>query len=124
MSRMESPREQSTVTVRVPEELKDEYKAAVDSMSEDLREHITDVATGGDDGAGPDDDKLCTAWEALKELRNPRTYKVDVDMAESSIAQRTQIPGKAVRSRVLKPLEHEGWISAKWGSIQVHDRPQ
>lgn len=123
MAQMESPREQATVTVRIGGELKESYQQKVESMSEDLRSHIESVAGSDDtDRPTPDDERLEQAYLVLCELMNPRTRRIDVELAETQIAQQTQIPSSAVRSRVFKPLENSGWIKPRWGHIEVSDK--
>lgn len=122
MGRMESPREQVTVSVRVDAELKNNYKDAVDSMSEDLREHMTEVAASSDVASGPlpDDEVLADAYQALRRHAAPDTRRVNVEIARSAIAETTRISKGAVRERVLHPLEREGYITPKWGTVVVH----
>ncbi|WP_241768337.1 hypothetical protein [Haloferax sp. ATB1] len=129
MSRMKTERtESTTVTVRVDENLKDDYTSALDgSISDDLRTHMEEVARTvrdePDDDNLPDDEALRDGYMALRrtaEAYDPSGRRLDVGTAISKVAERAGIPKDAVRRRVLKPLEQEGYIAPKWGDIIVY----
>lgn len=122
MARMQSDRSgQERITVRVDPDLKEDYQASVDSMSDDLREHITTVAESEESRVeGPADEVLADAYAALRRNADPHTKRIDVEVARSTVAEATQVPKKAVHKRVLRPLEREGYITPRWGSIRVH----
>ncbi|WP_380681065.1 hypothetical protein [Salinigranum sp. GCM10025319] len=121
MGRMQSPREKDTVTVRVDSDLKQRYKESVDSMSDDLRTHIEQVAGAGEDDPLDDlDDRLTAAYRALRRHASPETHRVDVETGKSAVAEATRLNKGAVREAVLKPLEQKGYISPQWGTLVVY----
>jgi hypothetical protein len=128
MSQLESPRERATITVRVDADLKEQYKDSVDSMSDDLREHVREVVDGEetDPVAIIEDDVLREGYQALLSAANIHDVngrRLDVETATASIAERTRVPSNAVRDRVLRPLEKLGFVKPRWGSIVIR-RPE
>lgn len=128
MSRLESPREQATITVRVDADLKNQYKDAVDSMSGNLREHVRTVVDS-DTGERTDefeDEVLNRGYAALLEtadIHDPDCRQVNVDEAVSAAAEATKVPSKAVKNRILEPLEKRGYLRPAWGFVILY-RPE
>ncbi|WP_144901337.1 hypothetical protein [Halobellus captivus] len=124
MPRLQEADERATITVRVDADLKDQYKSRVDSMSDDLREHVREVVEGdeNDPTAVIEDDVLRNGYQALlsaADVHDVNGRRLDVDTATSAIAERTRVPGNAVRDRVLRPLEQLGFVKPRWGSIVI-----
>lgn len=122
MARMQSDRSgQEKISVRVDAGLKEDYQNAVDSMSGDLREHISEVAEIGETpDNGLEDAVLSDAYTELRRGADPHTNEIDVEVATSMVAEAAQVPKKAVQKRVLRPLEREGYITPRWGTVVVH----
>ncbi|AUV82062.1 hypothetical protein C2R22_10720 [Salinigranum rubrum] len=120
MSRMQSDRSNSVrITVRVDEDLKDRYKSSVDSMSDDLREHIRDAAGRATEGANvPEDDRLARAYRLL-ERNSTFDNRIDVDVAENLLAQELGMNKAVVRTSVTRKLETLGYLAPKWGTFAV-----
>lgn len=128
MSQLESPREQATITVRVDADLKSQYQSAVDSMSGDIREHVRTVVNS-DTGEKTDefeDEVLNRGYAALLEkadIHDPDGRQLNVDEAVSAAAEATKVPSKAVKNRILEPLEERGYLRPAWGFVILY-RPE
>ncbi|WP_233506005.1 hypothetical protein [Haloferax sp. Atlit-47N] len=128
MSRMKTERtESTTVTVRVDENLKDDYTSALDgSISDDIRSHMEEVARTVRDESDnnlPDDEILRDGYLALRrtaEAYDPNGRRIDVTTAISKVAERAGIPKDAVRRRVLKPLIRDDYVELDWGEIIIY----
>jgi len=128
MSRLESPRERATITVRVDADLKEQYKDSVDNMSDDLRQHVQTVVNNGTGEKTDefDDDVLNRGYAALLEkaaVHDPDGRQLGVDEAVSAAAEATKVPSKAVKTRVLEPLEERGYLRPAWGFVILY-RPE
>jgi antitoxin component of RelBE/YafQ-DinJ toxin-antitoxin module len=128
MTQLESPREQATITVRIDADLKSQYKDAVDSMSGDLRDHIQTVVESETSEKTDefDDDVLNRGYAALLEkadIHDPDGRQLNVDEAVSAAAEATKVPSKAVKNRILEPLEKRGYLRPAWGFVILY-RPE
>jgi antitoxin component of RelBE/YafQ-DinJ toxin-antitoxin module len=119
---------QAKVTTRCPEELKEEYQQVLDeqgrSMSEDVREHMQAVVNASEgtsigNNALPDNERLATAYKALRRHADPDTGGIETDVAETIVAEATSVRASVIRSNVLRPLQRRGYIRPKWGTIEV-----
>lgn len=120
------------LSVRCDADLKQQYADVLEekgkSMSDDLRDHMkaTVAAADGSSSYGvndqlPDDDTLRRAFHVLEEYVDPDTRSIDVDAAETLLADKTNTPKKVVRDRVIKPLDDRGLVRPYWGELVVAD---
>lgn len=118
------------LSVRCDAELKQQYADVLDdegkSMSDDLREHMEATVARADGASSygvndrlPDDETLRRAYHFLDEYVDPDTRSIDVDAAESIVADKTNTPKKVVRDRVIKPLDDRGLVRPYWGELVV-----
>lgn len=124
MSQLESPRERATITVRIDSDLKEQYRDEVDSMSDDLRDHIRSVVESEAGGRQQifEDKVLNDGYRALRDAahtHDPNGRRIDVSTATAAAAESTKVPSKAIRQRVFKPLEELGYLRPAWGSVIV-----
>lgn len=130
MSRLDGTDTRSTVTVRVTENLKEEYKQEVDaSMSEAIREHMRSVVNDSGDGSDAPvqfDDEILTdgfaaLCDAVETYREPGDRRLPLETAKSQVADSTNVPKKAVLDRILRPLERRNAIRPNHGDIIVRE---
>jgi predicted RND superfamily exporter protein len=109
--------ESSTISFRVADRLKQQYKAEVDNMSEDLTAHVRRVVNGTaveqteeiEPWETPDDAELAKAYRLL--CQEQRNGTVPGKQAYSLIAQHlSSMQADQVRRRVLKPLADRGYL--------------
>jgi predicted RND superfamily exporter protein len=114
--------ESSTISFRVRDALKQQFKARVDemedvdSMSEELTNHVRRVVNGTEveqvteiePWEAPEEPRLAKAYRLLCEEQ--RDGKVPGEQAKSQIAQQSSIPIDQVRRQVLKPLADRGYV--------------
>ena len=110
------------LSAKIPEELKKKFKAACDDRGETMTDALTrlimeDVEDVGGGEQLPSDSTLANGLRALRSLGR----RIDTEVAEAVVAQRTQVTQSAVRSVVFDPLEDQGWIRYDWGQITVVD---
>lgn len=115
------------ISAKVPEPLKEEFREACDergeSMTDVIEQKMKEVVDNGDEesDALPDDDRLRAGYQCLRAESDPDTGRIDTDVAESAVAEKTRVKSRTVRQNVLDPLERRGYISYCWGSIKVRD---
>ncbi len=100
------------VSIKVPENLLEQYDAEVANRSENIREHMRKtVGNKSDDGRQPPNDgTLAEAWHTLVNLSNANNWVTEV-RAENILAQRHSLPMKEVRRSILRPLEKRGYVN-------------
>ena len=118
MSRMQSPEDAtSRVTIRVPDELLEEYDEALDNRetdrSKDIRRYMRNVVNAPDPDKGrqppTDDETLAQGYQAIRKAAGGRD--IPLREAKSLIARETNIPAESVSRRILKPLQERGYLS-------------
>ncbi|GAA0276866.1 ribbon-helix-helix domain-containing protein [Halobacterium noricense] len=118
MGRMESDESNTKrVTVRVPEQLVEEYDEALDEQdtnrSEDIRQHmrrtVSKPTTDGGLVPPQDDDTLAAAYTELRRLTTDGR-SLPLTEARSVLASKLNIPKESVPRRVLKPLNERGYL--------------
>lgn len=115
----------SKITIRCSKELKDEFKEQCDSdgtnMSEELKKHMREVTNYTPGGRLPDDAALAEGYRTVYWMAggNP----VEIDDAESKIADALNIRKAAVRHRITEPLRKRGYLTLKQGVHEVRYRP-
>lgn len=120
----------SQLSVRCDADLKEQYAAVLEdkgrSMSDDLREHMEHVVSAAETSSSygvndqlPEDETLRKAYHVLNKYVDPDTRSIDVDAAESLLADKTNTPKRIVRSRIIEPLEDRGLLRPYWGSVVV-----
>lgn len=126
MTRLQESDTRSTVTLRIDEELKEQYKDQVGSMSSDLREHIRETVDGpGRDVPDLGDELLTEGYAALRDAvdahTGPDSRMIDADMARSWVANSLDMPAESVRARIFEPLRKRGLVRPAWGNLVVQE---
>jgi hypothetical protein len=125
---MESTRNSTTVHVRCDEELKEQFKEAVEAesstMTESIVAHMEAVAAEpARDGGSylPDDDELREAYDVLDRHAAPDTRRIDVETARTVLADELGRPKGTIDDAILRPLErHEPrLVVPSWGALKI-----
>jgi Arc/MetJ-type ribon-helix-helix transcriptional regulator len=118
MGRMESDESNTQrVTVRVPQDLLDEYDDVLDGQdknrSEAIRQHMRETVSQPttDGGLVPpeDDDTLAAAYQELQRLTTDGR-SIPLTEARSVLASKLNLPKESVPRRILKPLTERGYL--------------
>lgn len=90
-------------------------------MSEELKQHMQDTTNYTPGGQLPDDTMLAEGYRAVFWAAggNP----VEIDHAESKIANALNMRKGAVRHRITEPLRKRGYLTLKQGVHEVRYRP-
>lgn len=124
------------LAVRVPPDLKDEFKEWCDerglTMTDVVQELLLMIVGGGEleNDWLPDDQRLVDAWKALEAHANPNTGHISAEAAETILSDELNIKKATVKPRLLQPLENHDppLIKAVWGDLYVRraaaDKPE
>jgi hypothetical protein len=119
-NRLKGAEKSKTITVRVPQRLKEQYKDEVDSMSGDLKEHIKRRVEEGDDWIEPpENDMLRKGWRAMRRAAGP-DGTIPTSVAKSRISEAARVkPEDAIRC-VIRPLDDLGYVRVRrMGELEV-----
>jgi len=114
------------LSAKVPEPLKEEFREACEQRGESMTDVIEAkmrevVGAETDDVKGAiDDDRLRSAYQALRDEADPDDRKIDTDPAESAVAESCRVNSRSVRTAVLDPLQRRNAIQYRWGQIRVN----
>ena len=118
MARMESDESAVTrVTVRVPQDLLEEYDETLDARganrSEAIRGHMrrvnNDSTPSGERTPPTDDELLAAGYKALIEVSG--RGGIPLDQAKSAVAQKTGLGKEFVGPRIIDPLRKRGYLT-------------
>lgn len=105
----------SRITTRCNETLKEEFKDHCEkngtNMSERVKTLIKEDIGEVQRGNLPDDEELAAAYRTM--FWTTAGDHVEVDDAESAIANALNIPKTAVRARIIRPLRDRGYVTLK-----------
>lgn len=116
------------MSVKANSDLKNDFQKACEENGETMTDVIEEsmreyVQVHGDGARGqnlPDDDQLASAYQALRQISDPDTGRVDVDAAKPAVASKVGISKQHVRRVVFDPLKRRNYLSPNFGSIIVH----
>lgn len=109
------------------EDAADDHGSKSEAIRAALREAYGDrdgVDDEAIDAVLPDDAMVKRGYRILVDEASPFTSRIDVDAAESRIAERTKLPSDVVRRRVINPLARhrvggELVVEPVWGVLVV-----
>ena len=110
------PGEEDTVSLRieVSEELKEEYKDCVTSMSADMRSHMRQVVNEPDSEEldAPRDETLAEAYHWLVDASNADGI-VPKHLAHNQLSQKLGYSKDMIHGQVIKPLVNAGYCQVQ-----------
>ena len=90
-------------------------------MSGVLEDYVREKTGHKSTGRLPEEPHLAKAYQTVYWLAGGRP--VDVDDAESAVANALNMPKSAVRGRIIRPLEKRGYLTLRRGISKTRYRP-